>query len=431
MATLAASLGTTIEWYDFLIYAQLSVLLATIFFPTTDPAAGILLSVGALGSGYLFRPLGGLVFGALGDRIGRKQTFVITMLLMGLATVCIGLLPPYSQIGILAPCLLVILRLIQGLALGGEYGGAATYIAECAPPARIGFWTSWIQATASLGLVLATGVILVTKAAMSPEDFSTWGWRVPFLLSAFLIFVSTWIRLRMHETPVFRKMQRDGKLAKSPVRAALADRTNRNAMLLALFGLSIGSAAINGVAFLYTPIFMQAVLKIDPNTAIAATMIGVLLATPTSVFFGALSDRYGAARVTFWGLIINGIAMLPIFLVIASIATVPSIGSLAAVIFLQLSLFSIVYGPYAAFMTQMFPPQVRYTSISLPFNIANSAVAGLLPIVSLGLISATGNRFTGLIYPIALIGVTVLVNYIWLRRYARVAPTSELARPVH
>ena len=428
--TLAASLGTTVEWYDFFIYALLAVFLATTFFPSQNPAAGILLSVGALGSGYVFRPLGGLIFGTMGDRVGRKKTFVITMMLMGIATVCIGILPTYAQVGISAPILLASLRLVQGLALGGEYGGAATYIAECAPPGRVGFWTSWIQTTASLGLILATGTILATKSLTSSQDFAAWGWRAPFLLSAILIRVSTWIRLRMYETPVFVQMQREGTLAKSPLKSALGNISNLKLILITLFGISIGAAAINGVAFLFTPIFLQAVLKIEANTAITATMIGVILAAPACVLFGALYDRYGGSRLIFWGLVLNGLAMIPLFLIFKSVAEAPALVPLTIVIFVQLFLFAVVQGPYAAFMTEVFPPQVRYTSISLPFNIANSFIGGMLPLISLGLITATSNQHVGLAYPVAVIAITVVVNLIWLQGKVLRPQTRSMSPPL-
>ena len=428
VATASATIGTTIEWYDFFLYAGLAVTLAAKFFPASDPAASVLLSAAALATGYLSRPLGGLVFGAMGDRIGRKKTFILTMALMGVGTMLIGLLPTYAQIGIAGPLLLALLRLVQGLALGGEYGGAATYIAECAPPGRTGYWTSWIQVSAGLGLVLATGSILALRLMLDGAQFDAWGWRVPFLLSAVLIGLSTWVRFRMYESPVFVRMRENGTLARSPIRSAFTDRANLKVMLLSLFGLSIGASAVNGVAFLFTPIFLQAVLKVDPTLVVGATMAGVVAGTPACLVFGALSDRVSRPRLVLAGLVLNTVAMVPIFMALERIAVHPSFWPLAGVIFFELVLFAAIHGPYAALMTELFPPSVRYTSISFPFNVANSVVGGLLPLVSLGLIAATGARLAGLAYPVGVLLVTVAVHLVWRRSFGRRAgPAPDMA----
>ena len=411
----ASSLGTVIEWYDFFLFASLTVFLASEFFPRDNPTAALLLSVGALGTGYVLRPVGGLVFGAMGDRIGRKRTFMLTMLLMGAATMLIGVLPTYAQIGLAAPALLVCLRLVQGLALGGEYGGAATYIAESVEPRRLGYATSWIQTTAGLGLALATGINLALQATLAPEDFRAWGWRIPFLLSGVLVALSTWFRLNLEETPVFAEMKRAGTLSASPVRAALTDRANLRAVMTTLFGVSIGASAVSGVVFLFTGIMLQGVLKVDPVFVTAGTAMGLLLATPAYPFFGALSDRLGRRKVILAGLVLNGLLMVPIFMGIARAAAAHSLPALAGLVLLETVLFASVYGPYAAFMAEAFPPHVRYTSISLPFNIAFSLIGGLLPLVSLSLIAATGNVYMGLAYPVALIAITVIVNLLYVR----------------
>lgn len=416
---LASSLGTVIEWYDFFLFASLTVFLSTEFFPRGNPGAALLLSVGALGTGYVLRPLGGLVFGAMGDRIGRKRTFVLTMLLMGSATMLIGVVPTYMQIGIVAPVLLVCLRLVQGLALGGEYGGAATYIAESVAPGRLGYATSWIQTTAGLGLILATGINLSLQAILDAEDFRIWGWRIPFLLSGILVALSTWFRVNLEETPVFTAMKRAGTLSASPVRAALTDRANLRMVATTLFGVSIGVGAMSGVVFLFTTIFLQGVLKADPVFATSATLMGLVLATPAYPFFGALSDRLGRRKVILAGLVLNGLALVPLFLGMTSAVAAHSVPALTALVLLETALFAIIYGPYAAFMVEAFPPHVRYTSVSLPFNIAFSLMGGLLPLVSLSLISATGNIYVGLAYPIALVAFTVVVNLACVREQAR------------
>lgn len=412
-AVVASSLGTVIEWYDFFLYASLAVFLATRFFPPDNPTAALLLSVGALGTGYVLRPLGGLVFGAMGDRIGRKKTFVVTMLLMGVATMLIGALPTYGTIGMTAPVALVCLRMVQGLALGGEYGGATTYLAESAPPGRVGYATSWIQTTAGLGLILAAGINLGLQAALGSAAYYAWGWRVPFLLSALLVGLSMWIRLRLHESPVFAEMQRQGQLAASPIRASLTDRENLKTLAVTLFGVSAGTAAVSGVLFLYTSIFLQGTLKADPMFATSGTVLGLVLGTPFFVIFGALSDRIGRRAVILPGLVLNGLAMLPVFVGLSRAVATHDLALLTVCVFAETVLFAAIYGPYGAFMAESFPARVRYTSLSLPFNLSFSLMGGLLPLVSLSLVTATGNIYAGLAYPIGLIVMTVAVNLIW------------------
>ena len=347
----------------------------------------------------------------------------------GRATVLIGLLlPTYNQIGRAAPVLLVCLRLVQGLAMGGEYGGAATYLAESARPGRIGTATSGIQTTAGLGLILATAVNLGLQALLGKPAFA-WGWRVPFLLSAVLVALSIWIRLRLHESPVFAEMQRRGQLAPSPVKAALTDRGNLKALAFALFGVSAGTAAVSGVLFLYTTIFLQGVLKADPLFATAGTVVGLVLGTPFFLLFGWLSDRVGRRRVILTGLVLNALAMLPVFMGLAHAAATGNLGLLALLVLAETVLFAAIYGPYAAFMAESFPARVRYTSLSLPFNLAFGLIGGLLPLVSLSLISATGNIYMGLVYPIALLAVTVVVNLAWTNAPAAMPRLGERSTP--
>ena len=424
---IASSLGTVIEWYDFFLYASLAVFLSTQFFPPNNPTAALLLSVGALGTGYVLRPLGGLVFGAMGDRIGRKRTFVVTMLLMGVATVLIGALPTYGTIGMTAPIALVGLRMVQGLALGGEYGGAATYLAESAPPGRVGYATSWIQTTAGLGLILAAGINLGLQAGLGSATYYAWGWRMPFLLSALLVGLSTWIRLRLHESPVFAEMQRQGQLAASPIKASLLDRENLRTIVFTLFGVSAGTAAVSGVLFLYTGIFLQGILKADPVFATSGTVLGLVLGTPFFVVFGTLSDRIGRRRVILPGLVLNALAMLPIFVGLSQAVAAHDLKLVVLCVFAETVLFAAIYGPYGAFMAESFPARVRYTSLSLPFNLSFSLMGGLLPLISLGLISATGNIYSGLAYPIGLLVMTIVVNLTWPPK--AVGSTEMLRQP--
>lgn len=412
---LASSAGTIVEWYDFFIYATLAVFLADIFFPKGDEFAGVLLSVGTFATGYLLRPLGGLFFGAMGDRIGRKRTFVITMLLMGGATVTIGLLPTYEQVGIFAPLLLILLRMVQGIALGGEYGGAAIYVAENASEHEMGYWTGWIQTTAGIGLLCATGVTLTIRSFTSPDQFAAWGWRLPFLLSIVLVLVSLFIRAGAKESPVFREMERQGTITKSPIKDALTDRANVRAMLVALFGVSIGVAAMSGVLFLYCGIFLQAILKADPVFVSIGLGSGICLGIPFFPIFGGLSDRFGRRSVIFSGLVVSAILLFPIFLGFEQAVHGHNTAMLIALIFLLTVLFAWIYGPYAAFMSEQFPPQLRYTSVSLPFNIAFSLIGGLLPLVSLTLVRETGHIQAGLIYPFGLLVLSCAVGAIFLR----------------
>jgi MFS family permease len=413
---LVSSAGTIVEWYDFFIYATLAVFLANIFFPKGDELAGVLLSVGTFATGYLLRPLGGLFFGAMGDRIGRKRTFVITMLLMGGATVAIGLLPTYEQIGIFAPMILVLLRMVQGIALGGEYGGAAIYVAENASEDEIGYWTGWIQTTAGIGLLCATGVTLMVRGFTTPEQFHTWGWRLPFLLSIVLVLVSLIIRAGAKESPVFQEMERQGTIAKSPIREALTDPANVRAMLVALFGVSAGVAAMSGVLFLYCGIFLQAILKADPVFVSIGLAVGICLGIPFFPIFGGLSDRLGRRRVIFTGLVVCALLLFPIFFGFERAVHDHNTALLIALVFALTVLFASIYGPYAAFMSEQFPPQLRYTSVSLPFNLAFSLIGGLLPLVCLSLVRETGHIHAGLIYPFGMVVLSCAVGAVFLRK---------------
>ncbi|MCW2241945.1 MFS transporter [Azospirillum canadense] len=425
---LASSAGTIVEWYDFFIYATLAVFLADIFFPKGDPIAGVLLSVGTFATGYLLRPLGGLFFGAMGDRIGRKRTFVITMLIMGASTVAIGLLPTYEHVGLLAPVLLIILRMMQGIALGGEYGGAAIYVAENASPREMGYWTGWIQTTAGIGLLCATGVTLLVRSSTTAEQFASWGWRLPFLMSLALVLISLWIRAGAEESPVFREMERRGTLEKSPVKAALTDGANLRAMLVALFGVSAGVAAMSGILFLYCGIFLQAILKADAIFVSMGLAGGILIGIPFFPIMGGLSDRFGRRRVIFTGLALNALLLFPIFFGLEHAVLAHSIALLVALVAALTVLFAAIYGPYAAFMSEQFPPQMRYTSVSLPFNIAFSLIGGLLPLVCLTLVRETGYIHAGLFYPFSMVVLSGAVGAVFLRRPTPGAAGMAVAR---
>ncbi|MBC7729430.1 MAG: MFS transporter, partial [Microbacteriaceae bacterium] len=289
----ASSLGTVFEWYDFYLYGSLAVVIGKQFFAALDPTAQFIASLLAFAAGFIVRPFGALVFGRLGDMIGRKYTFLVTILIMGLATFIVGLLPSYASIGIAAPIILVSLRILQGLALGGEYGGAATYVAEHAPHGKRGAYTSWIQTTATLGLFLSLMVILGTRTFLGDEVFADWGWRVPFLLSILLLAVSVWIRLSMNESPAFKKMKDEGKTSKAPLTESFGQWKNLKIVLLALFGLVMGQGVVWYTGQFYALFFLANVLKVDPATANVMVAVSLLIGTPFFVVFGTLSDKIG------------------------------------------------------------------------------------------------------------------------------------------
>lgn len=309
----ASSLGTVFEWYDFYLYGSLSAVIAAQFFSGVNPTAAFIFALLAFAAGFAVRPFGALVFGRLGDMIGRKYTFLVTILIMGASTFIVGILPNYAAIGIIAPVILIVLRLLQGLALGGEYGGAATYVAEHAPDHRRGAYTSWIQTTATLGLFMSLLVILGCRAAMSAEDFNSWGWRIPFLVSILLLAISVWIRLKLNESPAFRRMQEDGKTSKAPLTEAFARWKNLKVVLLALFGLVAGQAVVWYTGQFYALFFLTQTLKVEAQTANLLIAASLLLATPFFVVFGSLSDRIGRKPIIMAGLLLACLTYFPIF----------------------------------------------------------------------------------------------------------------------
>lgn len=309
----ASSLGTVFEWYDFFLYGSLAAIIAKQFFAKADPATGLIFALLAFAAGFIVRPFGALVFGRLGDMIGRKYTFLVTILIMGLSTFAVGLLPTYESIGITAPIILIVLRLLQGLAMGGEYGGAAVYVAEHAPEGRRGAFTSWIQTTATLGLFLSLIVILVTRISMGEDAFADWGWRIPFLLSIILLAISVWIRLAMNESPVFEQMKKEGTVSKAPLTESFLRWGNLKYVLIALFGITGGLGCVWYAGQFYVLLFMTQTLKVDPVTANILVAIGLVLATPFFVIFGALSDRIGRKKIILAGMALAVFTYFPIF----------------------------------------------------------------------------------------------------------------------
>ena len=411
----AASAGTLIEWYDFYLFGSLATILGAKFFPGDDPTAGFLKTLAIFASGFIVRPFGAIVFGRLGDLVGRKYTFLVTLLLMGGSTFLIGLLPGYEQIGVLAPLALTLLRLVQGLALGGEYGGAATYVAEHAPDARRGFYTSFIQTTATLGLFASLGVILACRHWLGKDAFEDWGWRIPFLLSILLVILSYWIRIRMEESPLFAKAKSTGNLSRNPIAESFARPENRRLVLIALFGAVAGQGVVWYTGQFYALFFLQRVAGIEFVQANLTVVYALLLATPFFVLFGSLSDRIGRKPIILAGCLLAALLYVPIYQGMMHFAEPFNQVMMVALVFVQVLLVTMVYGPIAAFLVELFPTRIRYTSMSLPYHIGNGVFGGLTPYVATLLVDRTGNIYAGLAYPIAIAAMTFVVGLLLVK----------------
>ncbi|BBB60965.1 MFS transporter [Undibacterium sp. KW1] len=522
----ASSLGTVFEWYDFYLYGSLAAIIAKQFFAGTDPNTAFIFALLAFAAGFIVRPFGALVFGRLGDMIGRKYTFLVTILIMGGSTFCVGLLPSYASIGIAAPVILITLRILQGLALGGEYGGAATYVAEHAPHGKRGAYTAWIQTTATLGLFLSLMVILGTRMAIGEEEFGNWGWRVPFLVSVFLLAISVWIRLSMNESPAFAKMKAEGKTSKAPLTESFGQWKNLKIVILALLGLTAGQAVVWYTGQFYALFFLQQTLKVDGPTANVLIAASLVIGTPFFIVFGTLSDKIGRKPIILAGCLIAAATYFPIFgalthyanpaleaalknapvvvtadpndcqfqfnptgtkkftsscdivkakLAAASvnysneIATPGTIASvkvgdkvitsynanglpkdeatakdkafskdlgeaikaagypakadpaqvnkpMVLVLLIILVIYvTMVYGPIAAMLVEMFPTRIRYTSMSLPYHIGNGWFGGLLPTTAFALVAFKGDIYFGLWYPIIIALATFVIGLLFVK----------------
>ena len=521
---IASSVGTVFEWYDFYLAGSLAANIAATFFSGVNPTAAFIFTLLGFAAGFAVRPFGALVFGSLGDLIGRKYTFLVTMTLMGIATFVVGLLPGYASIGIAAPILFIACRLVQGLALGGEYGGAATYVAEHAPHGRRGFYTSWIQTTATVGLFLSLIVILVLRAWMTPEQFAAWGWRVPFLLSIILLGVSIWIRLQLEESPAFARIKAEGKHSKTPLREAFGRWENAKIAIFALLGGTAGQAVVWYSGQFYALFFLTQTLKLDPTTANTAIAVSLAIGTPGFIFFGWLSDKIGRKPIILAGCLLAVVTYFPLFSaltnavnpqleqalekspvvvtadpkecsfqfnptgtasfttscdiaksflarnavnysnVAAPAGTVASIkigdkvissfdkgkaGAQAAaqektfndaataairaagypasadkakvnmpMVILLLTILVIyvtmVYGPIAAMLVELFPTRIRYSGMSLPYHIGNGWFGGFLPPTAFAIVAATGNIYSGLWYPIVVAGMTFVIGLLFV-----------------
>jgi MFS family permease len=425
----ASSAGTLIEWYDFYIFGSLAPIMSGLFFPKENPTAGLLSTLAIFATGFAVRPFGAIFFGRIGDIVGRKYAFLVTLLIMGGATTAIGLLPTYDTIGLWAPFFLVLLRLTQGLALGGEYGGAATYIAEHCPDERRGFYTSFIQTTATLGLFVSLGVILSVRSTLGEEAFRAWGWRIPFILSIVLVVFSYIIRLKLQESPLFAKMKAAGKTSVNPLKDAFANKENWKVMAKALFGATAGQGVVWYTGQFYALYYLQTVLKIHFMTANFIVAVALLLATPFFIVFGALSDTYGRKPIIMAGCLIAAVSYVPIYMAMGYFAADPNNPNavmLSALVFIQVIFVTMVYGPIAAYLVELFPTKIRYTSMSLPYHVGNGVFGGLVPLIGVALVAQTGNNYAGLIYPIAIALMTFVFGMVYMKDTKEVKLWDEL-----
>jgi MFS family permease len=463
----ASAVGTMIEWYDFYIFGSLTTIISPLFYPPGNDTFAYIAYLATFAVGFVVRPFGALFFGRIGDIVGRKYAFLVTLLIMGGATALIGFLPTFEQIGWIAPIILLLTRVLQGLALGGEYGGAAVYVAEHVPDNQRGFYTSFIQITATLGLFMSLAVILFVQNLMSPEQFAgkadgIAGWRIPFLISIFLIVISLYIRLRMQESPIFQHVKSSGMTSASPLVEAFTKWENLKTVLISLFGATAGQGVVWYAGQFYALFFMQSILNINATSANYIIAIALLLGMPFFVFFGWLSDRIGRKWIIMAGLILAALTYIPIYsamqsaagsnVVTATSQKNPATGAitltpqtkdasgnlvpaqkvlpytnfgdlisnstawkLILLIFIQVIWVTMVYGPIAAYLVEAFPAKIRYTALSLPYHIGNGVFGGLLPLIGLTVVAQTGNIYAGLYYPMIIASITFVVGSLLLK----------------
>jgi MFS family permease len=449
---MASSVGTMIEWYDFYIFGSLAAILSPKFYPAGNDTFQIIAYLSTFAVGFLVRPFGALFFGRIGDLIGRKYAFLVTLSIMGFSTFAIGLLPTYATAGWFAPIILLLIRVLQGLALGGEYGGAAVYVGEHVPDNKRGFYTSFIQITATLGLFVSLIVILTTQQLMSKENFSAYGWRIPFLISIILVMISLYIRLKMKESPIFSQLKAAKMTSTQPLKEAFTKWPNLKLVLISLFGATAGQGVVWYTGQFYALFYMQTVLKVNVKTANEVVAVALLVAMPFFTVVGALSDRIGRKKLMMAGCLLGVLTYIPIYkamqaaagnnvvtvkstknkitgaialtamttdpagaLVPAKEASNPNLPMLTLLIFIQVFYVCLVYGPIAAYLIEAFPAKIRYTSLSLPYHIGNGVFGGLLPVIGLSTCAATGNIYAGLYYPMIVAGITFVVGSLLLK----------------
>lgn len=457
----ASAVGTMIEWYDFYIFGSLAVTISPLFYPEGNDTLALIAYLSTFAVGFVVRPFGALFFGRIGDLVGRKYAFLVTLLVMGGATAAIGFLPTYATIGIVAPIMLLVIRVLQGLALGGEYGGAAVYVAEHVPDERRGFYTSFIQITATLGLFVSLVVGIVVQNSMTREAFNAWGWRIPFIISIFLVAVSLYIRLRMKESPIFSQIKSAGMTSSRPLVEAFTKWENLKRVLISLFGATAGQGVVWYTGQFYALFYLQTVLKVNGRSAQYIVAIALLLAMPLFVVMGALSDRIGRKWIMMAGCLLAAVSYLPIYQAMqraagsnvvtttsrgnpvtgaktltpltevngvleaakevlpytdmGSLVSSPIAWKLILLVFIQVVFVTMVYGPIAAYLVEAFPAKIRYTSLSLPYHIGNGVFGGLLPVIGLTVVANTGNIYAGLYYPIIIASLTFIIGSLLLR----------------
>jgi MFS family permease len=449
---MASSVGTMIEWYDFYIFGSLTAILALKFYPPGNDTFAYLAYLATFAVGFLVRPFGALFFGRIGDLVGRKYAFLVTLSIMGFSTFVIGLLPSFKTAGWFAPVVLLLIRILQGLALGGEYGGAVIYVGEHVPDNKRGFYTSFIQITATLGLFVSLIVILVTQQSMSKEEFADYGWRIPFLVSIILVLISLYIRLKMKESPIFAQLKASGMTSTQPLKDAFTKWTNLKLVLISLFGATAGQGVVWYTGQFYALFYMQTILKVNVKTANIVVAVALLIGMPFFTVVGALSDKIGRKKLMMLGCLLAVVTYIPIYkameraagnnivtvkstrnkvtgaigltsmttdatgtLVPAKEAVNPNTTMLVLLIFIQVLYVCLVYGPIAAYLIEAFPAKIRYTSLSLPYHIGNGVFGGLLPLIGLSIVAETGNIYAGLYYPMIVAGVTFIVGSLLLR----------------
>ena len=406
---LAAAVGNVIEWYDFYIFGSLAAVLSVKFFDKTNPVAALLSTIALFTAGFLVRPLGAFLFGWLGDRVGRKYTFIVTLSGMGLGTAAIGLIPTYASIGVTAAFILFGLRMLQGLCLGGEYGGAITYVAEHVPDERRGYYTGWLQTSPTLGIVVSLAVIVGTRGYLGKDVFQAWGWRVPFLISFLLVMMAIYIRLQLGETPVFQEMKARGAMVKNPWKEAFLSQNIK--FILVAVAVLIGQGVVWYSGQFWALYFLQTVKKLDVLTSSYIVGAALLIASPTLILFGWLSDLIGRKPVILGGMLLAAVTYYPLYAWLGDVTNPGAVNYPVAIliIFILVSYVGMVYGPVGAFLAEYFPSRIRYTSVSVPYHIGNGWGGGLVPFITSAAFLSTGSVGRALIYPIAVPAVCFLI----------------------